>query len=83
MVEEKDYRLEQIWDNEIEGLEWKMQETKSLIEIIKKEAQKEVYAEIKQDFADGEDAEHICMKYIDRLKQKKSYGRFFDLVNSL
>ena len=49
MTKEKDYRLEQIWDNEVEGLEWKMQETKSLIELIKKEAQRE-YIEKKIKF---------------------------------
>jgi len=38
-------------------------------EEIKKEAQKELLLELKQDYAEGNPAEEICMKFIDKLEE--------------
>lgn len=40
-----------------------------LCELVWKKAHKELLEEIKQDYAEGNPAEYICMKYIDRLSK--------------
>jgi len=38
-----------------------------LLQAIWKEAQKEILEELKRDFSEGNPAEEICMKFIDKL----------------
>lgn len=50
-------------------MEFTKKQIKELKETSKKLGQKELLEEIKKDFAEGNPAEEICMKFIDKFEE--------------